>query len=397
MTLARHFALEEGWLYLNHGSFGACPLEILEEQARLRLELERQPVRFLDRELAPRLLAAREALAAFVGASAEELVFVPNATNGVNVALAAQTPAEGALWLVSDQEYNACKNAITFHARRCGATLKVVPLPFPTQGVEELDAAFLAALSPRPSLVLIDHITSPTALVLPIEGWVKAAKAVGATVIVDGAHALGMVPLDMARLGADFYTANAHKWLCAPKGSAFLYIAPKWREGLHPLVISHGFNAPKAFAFRAEFDWQGTYDPTPYLCLPRCIEFLGGLVEGGWPALMARNHELAVAARRLLLAELGIPAPCPESLLGSMAALPLPDDPTAPLDNPIAPDPIQVALRERFRIEIPVMRWPAAPKRFLRLSSQLYNVIDDYERLARALKALRAEGLLRNA
>lgn len=394
MTLARHFALEEGWLYLNHGSFGATPIPILEEQARLRLELERQPVRFLDRELAARLSAAREALGAFVGADPEDLVFVPNATHGVNVALAAQTPEEGAEWLVTDQEYNACKNAIVFHAARCKAQLTIVPLPFPTSGEEELTKAFLSALSPRTKLVLIDHITSPTALVLPIGGWIKAAKAMGATVIVDGAHALGMVPLDLAGLGADFYTANAHKWLCAPKGSAFLHIAAKHREGLHPLVISHGYNAPKAFAFRAEFDWQGTFDPTPYLCLPKCIEFLGGLLEGGWPALQARNHELALVARRLLLDELNIPAPCPESLLGSMAALPLPDDPSAPLDNPIAPDPIQVALRERFKIEIPVMRWPSAPKRFLRLSAQLYNTIEQYEALARSLSVLRKEGLL---
>lgn len=395
MTPARHFALDAEWLYLNHGSFGACPLPILAEQARLRLEMERQPVRFLDRELAAGLAAARQALADFVGAEPEGLAFVPNATHGVNIALAAQAPQPGAEWLICDQEYNACKNAATFHAARCGATLKIVPLPFPVESEETLEQAFLAALSPRTRLVLFDHVTSPTALVLPIARWVAAAKEIGATVIVDGAHALGMLPLDLRQLGADFYTANAHKWLCAPKGSAFLYVAPQARRGLHPLVISHGLNAPRAFVdpFRAEFDWPGTFDPTPYLCLPACLDFLGGLLAGGWEALRRHNHQLAVEARRLLLDVLEIPAPCPESLLGSMAALPLPDDPHVS-ENPLLPDPVQVALRERFRIEIPVMRWPAAPQRLIRLSAQVYNDRAQYEQLGRALLQLRAEGLL---
>lgn len=393
-SFAARFALDPSVVYLNHGSFGACTLATLEAQSRVRLELEREPVRFLDDELYPRLARARAALGSFVGANPDDLVFVTNATTGVNTALAAQPASPGAEWLVTDQEYNACRNAITFHAARVGATLRVVALPFPVADADELRTRLLDALTPNTTLLLLDHATSPTALILPVAEVTKRAQELGASVIIDGAHAPGMIPLALDELGADFYTGNLHKWLCAPKGAAFLRVAPAWRQRLHPLVISHGYNAPPALGerFRAEFDWMGTCDPSPWLILPEVIDELAAFLPGGWPALMRRNHELAIAARKLILEALEIPNPCPESLLGSMAALPLPDDPTAPLDNPIARDPVQAELWSRFRIEIPVMRWPGAPKRLLRLSAQLYNELPHYEALAHALRTLRQEG-----
>jgi isopenicillin-N epimerase len=244
----------------------------------------------------------------------------------------------------------------------------------------------LAKATTRTRLALLDHITSPTALVLPIERLVDALAGRGIETLVDGAHAPGMVPLDLRRLGAAYYSANCHKWLCTPKGSAFLWVRRDRQIDIHPLTISHGATGerPGRTRFRLEFDWTGTQDPTAWLTVPMAIEYLAGLVPGGWPALMARNRALALEARRAICAAVGIPPACPDEMIGSIASMILPDSRTTDLTWR-ARDAIQGRLFEGWGFEVPIMRWPAPPKRLIRISAQLYNDASQYARLAEAL------------
>jgi isopenicillin-N epimerase len=387
---ARHWALDPAIAFLNHGSFGACPRPVLAAQQRWRERLEAEPVRFMVRELEPALDAARAALAAFVGARPQDLVFVPNATAGVSTVLASLALQPGDELLTTDHAYNACRNALERTAARSGARVVSVRVPFPLRDADEAVAPLLAAATPRTRLALLDHVTSPTGLVLPVERLVPALQARGIDVLVDGAHAPGMLPLDLSRLGAAYYTGNAHKWLCAPKGCALLHVRADRQAGLAPLVTSHGANSPRTdrSRFQLEFDWPGTHDPTPYLVLPEALQFLGGLLPGGWPALQAANRGLALRARDLLCAALGVPPPAPDAMLGSLAAVPLPDGDGRLPGAPLFIDPLQERLFREHAIEVPVFGWPAPPKRLIRVAVQAYNTLAQYERLARALGPL---------
>jgi isopenicillin-N epimerase len=378
--------------FLNHGSYGACPRAVLEAQRRLTLELEAEPVRFLSRELEGRLDAARAALGAFLGAAPDDLAFVPNATTGVNTVLRSLEWAPADEILTTDHVYQACRNAAERVAGRAGARVVVAPVPFPLESPDAVVNAVLAAVTPRTRLALLDHVTSPTGVVFPIARLVAELAARGVDTLVDGAHAPGMVELDLRALGAAYYAGNAHKWLCAPKGTAFLHVRRDRQAAIRPLVVSHGASSPRTdrSGFRLEFDWTGTDDPTRYLAIPDAIRYLGGLLPGGWPELRARNRGLALEARTLLCDALGVKPPCPDAMLGSLAAVPLPDGP------PGAPwtrrDPLQDALFERFAVEVPIVRWPAAPRRFVRVSAQLYNERAHYRRLAEALRVVLAAG-----
>jgi isopenicillin-N epimerase len=334
---------------------------------------------------------ARAALGAFVGAPADDLAFVPNATTGVNTVLRSLDLGTGNEVVATDHTYNACRNALNAAGARAGARIVVATLPFPVARPEQVVEAVLARVGPRTRLALVDHVTSPTGLVLPIERLVRELAARGVDALVDGAHAPGMVPLDLEDLGAAYYTGNCHKWICAPKGSGFLYVRRDRQAGVRPLVISHGANSPRAdrSRFRLEFDWVGTTDPTAYLTVPEAIRYMGSLLPDGWPALMAHNRATAVAARDRLCAALGVPPPAPDSMIGSLVALPIPEGYVpAPVDG--ERDPLHVALFDRFGLELPVFTWAALACRILRVSAQLYNTAADYERLAEALTALRA-------
>jgi isopenicillin-N epimerase len=379
--------------FLNHGSYGACPSEVLKHQAVLRAELEAEPVRFLGRELDARLDVARRALGAFVGADPDDLAFVTNATSGVNAVLRSLPFESGDELLTTDHAYGACRNTLDFVARRTGARVVLVPIPFPVTSPDEIVETVLAKATSRTRLTLLDHITSPTALVLPIQAMVQALAARGIETLVDGAHGPGMVPLDLSRLGAAYYSGNCHKWLCAPKGSAFLWVRRDRQPEVHPLTISHGATGerPGRTRFRLEFDWTGTSDPTAWLTVPKAIDYVGGLLPGGWPAVMARNRALALEARGLLCAAAGTAPACPDEMIGSIASVRLPD---SPLVNPAwrQPDPLQPRLLEGWGIEVPIMRWPGPPHRLIRVSAQLYNHRAQYARLADALaKELAAE------
>lgn len=389
--LRQRWGLDPAFTFLNHGSFGATPRPVMEERHRLLRHIESQPVRFYSREIYPRLDRAREALAGFLGADPGGLVFVPNATTGVNTVLRSLQLKPGDEILTTDHVYNACNNAAELAARQAGAKVIWAHLPFPAPPPDQLAALILARVTPRTRLLLVDHVTSPTALVLPVAELVRGLRPLGVEVLVDGAHAPGMLPLDLRAIGAAYYTGNCHKWMCAPKGSAFLYLREDVRSQVRPLVISHGANSPRRDRsfLHLEFDWTGTADPTPYLVLPECIDFLQGLYPGGAEQLMRRNHALAVWAMEHLCQAFGAPLPCSPEGMGSMALAPIlpPWQPPAGGDG-LVRDPVGERLYQDFRIEIPVTRWPGQQFRAVRASAQAYNTEDDYRRLAGAVRQI---------
>jgi len=386
----RFWGLDPAIVFLNHGSFGACPRPVLEAQQRLREQIEREPVRFFVRDLEEKLDAARRELAALVGADPGDLVFVPNATYAVNSVLRSLELNPGDELLTTDHEYNACKNALEFAARRRGAQVIVARVPFPLRSPDQVTSAVLDSVTPRTRLALIDHVTSQTGLVFPVADLVSGLAGRGVDTLVDGAHAPGMLPLDLGELGAAYYTGNCHKWLCAPKGAAFLVVRSDRQPGIRPLAISHGANSPRDDRSRylLEFGYTGTDDPTAFLCVPEAIRFLGSLFEGGIEELQNRNRTTALAARDILCDALGCEPPCPDSMIGSLAAVLLPDGSPAPPASPLYCDPLQDRLLDRYRIEVPVIPWPHPPKRVLRVSAQAYNHVDQYHQLANALKEL---------
>lgn len=392
----RFWSLDPAVTFLNHGSFGACPLTVLEAQAGLREQLEREPVRFFVREFEQLLDAARSQLAKFVGADPAELAFVPNATTGVNAVLRSLKFESGDELLTTDHEYNACRNALDFIADRTGARVVVAKIPFPIDSPEQVVEAVVERVSAKTRLALLDHVTSQTGLIFPIQQLVSQLAERGVDTLIDGAHAPGMVPLNLREIGATYYTGNCHKWLCAPKGAAFLYVRLDKQPAIRPLTISHGANSPRSerSRFQLEFDWMGTDDPTAYLCVPEAIRFMGSLLPGGWLELMARNRDMALAARQLLCEALGVSLPCPAQMIGSMAVVPLPDSLPDIVKTKLIP-PLQNALWERFKIEVPVIPRAVAPKQLIRISAQLYNTRQQYEYLARVLVDLLAGTLAR--
>jgi isopenicillin-N epimerase len=313
-------------------------------------------------------------------------VYFPNVTHALNVVARSVPLIEGDEVLTTNHEYGALDRTWRFICQQRGATYKVQPLPDPLADPADAVEALWSGVTPRTKVLFMSHVTSPTAVTLPIRPLIARARSAGIVTAIDGAHAPGQIALDLHALGVDFYGGNCHKWLCAPKGSAFLWVRRDRRADLHPVTISHGLTAdrPDGARFHLEFDWTGTADPTAWLSVPKAIEYLGSLLPGGWPAVMARNHRLAVEMRRRLAAVAGTALPCPDTMVGSLASIPLPDGLTSALAWR-RPDPIQGRLYGRWGIEAAVMSWPAPPKRLLRISVQLYNEGQDYARLAEAL------------
>jgi isopenicillin-N epimerase len=294
---------------------------------------------------------------------------------------------------MTNHGYNACNNVVRYVAERESATVVTIEVPVPVESSEQVVEAVLARLNKHTRLVVLDHITSATAVVFPIEELIRRLSEQGVDTLVDGAHAPGMVPLDLKQLGAAYYAGNCHKWLCSPKGAGFLYARPDRQEGLQPSVISHGYNQPRPgyTRFQDAFDWQGTGDPTPWLCVGEAIGFLAGLLPGGINALMCRNHNLAIAARRLLCERLPVLPVCPEQMLGSMAAFMLPDHASLLLPEPSASPPLPRlggVLLKQFGIEVPVYYWQKPSHTLLRISAQAYNSLAQYVRLAEVLEVL---------
>ncbi|TVR04338.1 MAG: aminotransferase class V-fold PLP-dependent enzyme [Deltaproteobacteria bacterium] len=390
---ASRWALDDDVVFLNHGSFGACPGPVVAAQRAWQDRAERQPMQFFARDLPDLLGAARAHVASLVRADPDGLAFVSNATEGVNAVLRSVPLRPGDAVLVTDQAYAACHHALVSTARAAGAEVHVAPLPFPVDHPERITESILGRVTPKTRLALIDHVTSPTGLVLPVETLVPALESRGVRVLVDGAHAPGMLPLALDDLAPSWYTANFHKWLCAPRGAAMLWSREDVRALTRPVSLSHAASLPgdDPARYLAEFDWTGTRDFSPWLTLPTCTAFLGALHPDGLPGLQTRNHQLVLAGRDLLCRALDIPPPAPDSMLGSLASVPLPPGRT-PRASPWAPDPLQRALLDRWKVEVPVHAWPSPTERVLRISAQAYNSLDEFEYLAAALpQALAAE------
>jgi isopenicillin-N epimerase len=376
--------------FLNHGSFGACPTPVLEAQTRLRERLERGPVQFMHRDLEGLADAARRETAKFVGADPDDLVFVPNATTGVNTILRSLTFERGDELLTTSHEYNACRNALDFVAARSGARVVVVDIPFPLPSADLAVETVLAGVTDRTRLALIDHITSLTGIVMPIARLVAGLAERGVDTLVDGAHGPGMVPLNLAGMNPAYYTGNCHKWLCAPKGAAILYVRRDRQPHIRPLTISHGANSTRddRSRFHLEFGWTGTDDPTAYLCVPESIRFMGSLLPGGWPELMDHNRNLALDARALLCDAVGVEEPCPREMIGTLASVPLSPGSFHFTTTALAFDELDTVLREEYGFEVPVLAYPPGPSSIIRIAAQIYNSIEQYAALAETLRFL---------
>lgn len=383
-----HWRLDPAWTFLNHGSYGATPRLLLARQQELRDLMEEQPVAFMFRHLEPLLDRSRAALAALISASPDDLALLTNATTSVATVVASLRLAPGDELLTTSHLYNACRNILQQAADRSGARLVIAEVPFPIASATEVETALLAAVTDRTRFVLLDHITSATGLRFPVESLTAQLESRGIRVMIDGAHAPLSTPLSVEALGASYYTGNCHKWLCAPKGAAFLWVAPELQETVRPLVVSHGANSPRTdkSRFQLEFDWTGTADATAQLCLAEAIAFMASLHPDGVNGLMARNRALLLAGRAHLCDRLGLAPAAPDSMLTSMATFLVPERLTARYTAEALYDELTL----RHRIELPVMSLGEGRPMLFRISAQAYNCMSDYERLADCLTALSA-------
>jgi isopenicillin-N epimerase len=369
--LRDEFLLDPSVTFLNHGSFGACARSVFERYQAWQLQLERQPVLFLGRRIDGLLAEARTALGAYVGADPEDIVFVPNATTGVNCAAWAVGLQPDDEVLTTDLEYGALDLTWEHVCGDFGARYVRTPIRLPVTSSEELVEAVWAGVGPRTRVLFISHHTSSTALTLPVAELCARARDAGVRTVVDGAHVPGHLPLDLRTLDVDYYAANCHKWLGAPKGAGFLYVRPELQRDIHPLVFSWGYDGDDP-SFLSRHEKQGTRDPSAYLTVPAAIEWQR---EHDWAAVRKRCHELARRARN----ELGLEPVAPDSseFFRQMVTLRLPSD--------VRPD-LQERLYDDHRIEIPVTE--RGEERFIRASFQAYNDDEDLRRLQNALAAL---------
>ncbi len=375
------FMLRPGVVYLNHGSFGACPRPVFERYQTWQRELEAEPVEFLGRRFAALMRAAREALGAFVGADADDLVFVPNATTGLNAVARSLRLAPGDEVLTSDHEYGALDRTWTFLCEKAGARYVRRAVPVPVSSPDDVVGAVWSGVTPRTRVLFISHVTSTTALAFPVAELVRRARERGIVSVVDGAHAPGQVALDLAALGADFYAGNCHKWMNAPKGSAFLFVRREAQPLLEPLVVSWGWRPerPGPSRFVDEHEWQGTRDVAAYLTVPAAIEFMR---EHDWPRVQRRCHDLASEARDAVNAATGRAplTPGDDRWFGQMATMALPS-----CDHEL----LQRRLWDEFAIETPTFAWNGGS--YIRVSIQAYNDETDVRALVAALGRLLPE------
>lgn len=377
-ALARTFLLRPDISFLNHGSFGACPGPVFEVYQRWQRELERQPVEFLGRRLRSLLAEARGALADYVGAAANDLVYVPNVTWGANAVSRSIDLQPGDEVLATDLEYGAVDRAWRYACERRGARYLNQAISLPITDSAGFIADLWSGVTERTRVIAISHITSGTALILPIADICRRAREAGILTVIDGAHAPGQIDLRLGELGADFYLGNCHKWLCAPKGSGFLFARPECQDLLEPLIISWGWRAdqPGPSRFLDHFERQATSDPSAYLSVPSAIAFQH---EHNWPAVRAACHRLAGDARRRIGTLTGLPQLAPDSSTwwGQMSTIPLPPVDVARLKD---------RLWEEFRIEIPL--FPLRQGSAIRVSIQAYNRPEDVDRLVDAISQL---------
>jgi isopenicillin-N epimerase len=403
--LKAHWQIRPDTIYLNHGSFGPPPATVREARRRWLAAAEEQPMDYFVRQLEPAWLAARDKLANFVGTSGGNLIFVENATAGMNIVADSLPLAAGDEVLLTDHEYGAVQRIWQRAAAQAGAAARTVVMPLPFRTVEETVAAIFAAVTGRTRLIVVSHITSPTAVIFPVQAICDEARRRGIAVAIDGPHAIAQLPVNIDGLGCDFYTASCHKWLSAPFGSGFLYVAPRHQALVRPPVLSWGRIPPtKINSWSDEFVWAGTRDSSAYLAVPAAIEFLQ---QVGLEAFRARTHWLARYARRKLVELTGLEPMVPDdpAWYGSMAHVPLPPPwPTLPASAsdagsvrhgradegcPVS-NPLQHTIWRELGIEVPIIEFRGT--RYIRVSCHLYNDTSQIDQLAAGLGKLVAAG-----
>jgi len=377
-SLKSEFLLDPNVVFLNHGSFGACPKRVFDDYQRWQLELERQPVEFLGRRITTLLAEARAKLAEYVGAATDEVVYFPNPTTAINMVARSLNLKPGDEILTTEHEYGAMDRTWRFVCNKTGARYLHRPIRLPVTSHEEFVEAFWAGTTERTRAIFISHITSPTALIFPVQEICRRAREAGLLSVVDGAHAPGQIPLNLAELGADLYTGACHKWLCGPKGSAFLYARREVQAWLEPLVVSWGWESetPSGSQFVDHHEWQGTRDVAAFLATPAAIQFQA---EHDWGAVRAECHGLASKTRRRIDDLTGLAPICPDSRdwFSQMAAIRLP---------PVDVNALKERLYNDYRVEAPLFKWNDQP--FMRVSFQGYNSRTDADALVDALKHL---------
>jgi isopenicillin-N epimerase len=378
-SLHDHFLLDPDVIFLNHGSFGATPRSVLETYQYWQHELEKQPVHFIVHELFGYLEKAREILGLYVNAQADNLVFIPNATFGINIVARSLDLKPGDEILTSNHEYGACDNTWSFICQKNAATYVHQPIPLEISSLEETAEYFWNGVTPRTKIIFLSHITSFTALRMPVEDICKRAKEAGIITVIDGAHAPGQIRLDLETTGADFYIGNCHKWMLSPKGSGFLYARREMQHLLEPLVVSWGWGDNSPYTTGSDFldnlEWWGTKDSSAYLAVPAAIKFME---DHDWPDVQRNCHAILKEAILSICDFTGLDPMYPENsdLYNQMAAVPLPHINDLPA--------FQAQLYDRYRIEVPCIQWE--DMQFIRISIQGYNTWSDSRYLVNALK-----------
>jgi isopenicillin-N epimerase len=380
MPLKEVFQLDPDVAFLNHGSFGATPKEVFDVYQEWQRRLEHQPVKFLGREIQGLLSEARESLGAYLNADKDDLIFVPNATTGVNIVARSLNLKAGDEVLASDHEYGACNNTWTYLSQRQGFTYKQVAVPLPVKSNEEMLETFWQAVTPQTKVIFLSHITSPTAVTFPVAEICKRARKAGVLTLVDGAHAPGQIPLDMQAIDADFYTGNCHKWMCSPKGAGFLFVRREHQRLIEPLIVSWGWSAKPqdslGSAFLDNYAWHGTQDFSAYLSVPAAIAFQE---KYNWAKVREQCHELLRCGLEHLQNLTGLePAYTSHEFYHQLAISPLPkiDDLTG----------FKNKLYDDYLVEIPLTEYK--DQQFVRISVQGYNTQKDINRLATALQEM---------
>jgi isopenicillin-N epimerase len=372
------FLLDPDVIFLNHGSFGACPRPVFEVYQNWQLELERQPVAFLGRRATGLLAEARARLGAYLGCAAENLVYFPNPTTALNMVVRSLPLGPGDEILTTDHEYGALDRTWRFICEKSGARYIRRPVPLPVGSQDELIQNFWQGVTPRTRVIFISHITSPTALIFPVEAICQRARQAGILTIVDGAHAPGHIPLNLEAIGADLYTGACHKWMLSPKGASFLYARPEVQNWLEPLVVSWGYQADPGYGSGNQFvdyhEWQGTRDLAAFLSVPAAIDFMQG---NNWAQVRKACHRLAIETRARIDRITGLQPICGETWIGQMFTVHLPS---------LEGVNLQQRLYDEFRIEVPQVRWN--DQAMLRVSIQAYNSLADVDVLVASLEKL---------
>ncbi|MBS1902725.1 MAG: aminotransferase class V-fold PLP-dependent enzyme [Bacteroidetes bacterium] len=383
-AIHREWLLDPNITFLNHGSFGATPKVVLDVQRDWQERLESEPIRFFKRDFPEAIEPIRERLASFIKADSQDIVFVENATMGINAVLRSLIPefSPGDELLTTSHVYGAVRKTLDYVADTSGATVVEAYVPFPIDDPQQVIDAIVSKITARTKFALIDHVTSSTGIVFPIERIIPILKERGITVMIDGAHAPGMLDIDIAALDVDYYSGNCHKWLFAPKGAAFLWTKRTLQPKIHPVVISEHYGKN----YQLEFGWVGTRDLTALLSIGAGMDFLE---EHGIGEVRSYNAEVTLKAREVVTKALGVPFGAPTSMLTSLCTMPLPGNPAATDESVLR---LHDTIFDNYQIEVPALK--VNGELLLRFSVQIYNELSEYERLAEVLTELRAKGIL---